>query len=366
MMRIRGFVGAMAFCLAGWAGAAPPPGEFPGERAYRIEELGPGIFAFVNPETSGPIPSGNVTVVVGDDGALVVDSGRFPTLARRMIADIRKKTDQPVRYLVHTHWHVDHIVGDGEFAAAFPGMTFVSTDFTRGKMLEKQVPYLRDVEKNDGGYLEQIDALLAKGKRDDGTPIPEESKTYLRNTVADLRLEMAELAGSRVVEPRVTFDRSLTIHLGKREVRVFFLGAGNTAGDTAVYVPDGRVVAAGDLLVAPTPYGYGCHPGEWTRTLDRLMALDAAAIVPGHGPVMRDWSYAKKVQGVLEAIRSQVGAAAASGATLEEARKRVDVESFQRDFAGDSYAKNRAFRDYFVGDVVTRAWQEAKGKLEEE
>jgi cyclase len=366
-MRLRTFLGAsMVAGLTAAAAAAPPAVEFPKERDYRIEDLGPGVFAFVNPDSSGPIPSGNVTVVVGDDGALVVDSGRFPTLARRMIADIRKKTDRPVRYLVHTHWHVDHIVGDGEFAAAWPGLTFVATDFTRGKMLGKQVPYLRDVEKNDGGYLEQIDALLAKGKRDDGTPIPEDSKTYLRNTAADLRLEMAELSGSRVVEPGVTFDRSLTIHLGKREVRVLFLGAGNTAGDTAVYVPDSRVVATGDLLVAPTPYGYGCHPAEWTHTLDRLMALDAAAIVPGHGPVMRDWAYAKKVRAAVEAIRGQVAAAAASGATLEETRKRVDVDSFQKDFAGDSYAKNRAFRDYFVGDVVTRAWQEAKGKVEEE
>ena len=366
-MRVSGIFGAgLLAALTAGAAAVLRGAEFPKERDYRIEELGTGVFAFVNPETSGPIPSGNVTAVVGDDGVLVVDSGRFPTLARRMIAEIRRRTDQPVRYLVHTHWHLDHIVGDGEFAAAFPRMTFVGSDFTRRKMLEKQVAYLRDVEKNGQGSVEQIQAVLAKGKRDDGTPIPEDSRAYLTAMVSDVRLEMVELAGTSVVEPRVTFDRSLTVHLGRREVRVLFLGAGNTAGDAVVVVPDARVVAAGDLLVAPTPYGYGCHPGEWIATLDKLMTIDAAAIVPGHGPVMRDWEYARRVKSVLESIRSQVAAAVAEGADLDAARKRVNVESLQKAFAGDSYARNRAFRDYFLADAVARAWQEAKGKVEEE
>jgi glyoxylase-like metal-dependent hydrolase (beta-lactamase superfamily II) len=366
-MRMRRLLEASILAGAAAAlGAARPDAEFPSERAYRIEDLGPGIFAFVNPETSGPIPSGNVTAVVGDDGVLVVDSGRFPTLARRMIADIRKRTDKPVRYVVHTHWHLDHVVGDGEFAAAYPQALFVSTDFTCRKMLEKQVSYLRDVEKNGQGYVEQIQARLAKGTRDDGTPIPEDSKKYLANMASDVKLEMAELSGEKVVPPALTFDRSLTLHLGRREVRLLFLGEGNTAGDTVVYVPDARVVAAGDLLVAPTPYGYGCHPADWVQTLQKLTTLDAAAIVPGHGPVMRDWEYAKKVRDVLEAIRGQVGQAVASGATLEETQKRVNVETFQKSFAGDSYARNRAFRDYFLADAVTRAWQEAKGKVEEE
>ena len=68
----------------------------------------------------------------------------------------------------------------------------------------------------------------------------------------------------------MTFDRSLTVHLGRREVRVLFLGAGNTAGDTVVHIPDAKVVATGDLLVAPVPYGYGCHPAEWIETLKKL------------------------------------------------------------------------------------------------
>jgi cyclase len=355
---------AAAIALALCAPAARA--EFPTERNYQTVEVGQGIYAFVSPETTGPIPSGNVVAIVGDDGVLVVDSGRFPTLARRMIADIRRKTDKPVRFLVHTHWHLDHITGDGEFRKAFPGMTFVTTDFTRGKMIEKQVGSLKDIAKNDADYMQQIDAILAKGKREDGSPIPEDSQKYLRAEAADIRLEMSDLAGATVVEPGLTFDRTVAVHLGKREVRIAFLGEGNTAGDTVVSVPDAKVVATGDLLVSPVPYGYGCHPAAWIETLKKLMTIDAVAIVPGHGPVMRDWEYAKKVSGVLEAVRAQVGEAVRQGATLEETRKKVDLESFKKAFAGDDYGRGRAFRDFFAADAIARAYQEAKGQMAEE
>ncbi len=361
--RFRWIAAALAFAPLA---AAAARAEFPAERAFQIVDLAPGVFAFVNPETSRPFPSGNVLVVVGDEGTLVVDSGRFPTLARRAIAEIRRRTSQPVRFLVHTHWHLDHIAADGAFRAAFPNMTFLATDFTRRKMIEKQAAYLRDVRTNDAEYVRQLEAVLAKGTRPDGSPIPKESADYLRGEVSDLRLEAEELGGARLVEPDATFDRALTVHLGRREVRVLFLGAGNTAGDTVVYVPDARVVAAGDLLVAPTPYGYGCHPSEWIATLKKLMALDAAAIVPGHGPVERDWSYARKVLGLLEAVRERAGAAAARGATLDQTLREVDLEDFRAAFAGEDYGRSRAFRDFFVRDAVTRAWQEARGTVAEE
>jgi cyclase len=332
----------------------------PPERMFRTVDVADGVFAFVSPETSGPIPSGNVTAIVGGDGVLVVDSGRFPALATRMIAEIRKRTDRPVRYLVHTHWHADHIAADAAFQAAFPAMIFVSTDFTRTKMLEKQAAYLRDVAKNDAGYVAQLREVLEKEKT-----LPPENRRYLEQEVTDLELEARELEGARLVAPGLTFERELTVHLGDRAVRIAFLGEGNTAGDAVVVVPDARVVVAGDLLVAPVPYGYGCHPAEWIATLRRLMAehADAAAIVPGHGPVFHDWDYAKRVIAVLEAIRAQVGEAVREGASLEETRKRVHLEPFQEEFAGKDFARGKAFRDFFVASAVDRAWQEAKGTM---
>jgi glyoxylase-like metal-dependent hydrolase (beta-lactamase superfamily II) len=362
--RRRWALAAAAIASALCAGAALA--EFPPERMFQTVEVAPGVYSFIGLETNGPIPSGNVTAVIGDDGVLVVDSGRFPTLARRMIEAIRQKTDKPVRFLVHTHWHLDHIAADGEFRKAFPAMTIVTTDFTRRKMLEKQAAYLRDVATNNAGYVKGIKDFVAAGKRGDGTPLSEDDRRYLNGEIADIELETAELAGTKLVEPDVAFDRALTVYLGKREVRIAFLGKGNTAGDTVTFVPDAKVAIVGDLLVAPIPYGYGCHPSEWVATLKALMATDTTTIVPGHGPVMRNWDYAKSVIALLEAIQAQVAAAVKAGATLDETRKRVDVSAFKRQFAGDDYARGRAFRDFFVSSAVERAYQEAKGQMAEE
>ena len=363
----RGFrARALGTLAAGALSLGCARAEFPAERMFKTVEVGPGIVAFVSPETNGPIPSGNVVAVVGEDAVLVVDSGRFPTLARRIVAEIRRKTDKPVRYLVHTHWHLDHIVGDAVFREAFPGVAFVATSFTRRKMVEKQVPYLKDIVKTDEGYIQYLEERVASGKRRDGSPMPEEVRGYLRSQIADIRLEIGELAGVTVVEPDVTFERELRVHLGKREVRVAFLGKGNTEGDTVVIVPDARVVVTGDLLVSPVPYGYGAHPGAWIETLKALTAIEAAAIVPGHGDVLRDWSYAKKVAAVLEAIRAQVGKQVRQGATLEQTQERVDLGSFKESFAGASFQRGAAFDDFFVRSAVERAYQEAKSALTEE
>jgi len=366
MMRIL-FIGKILglAVLLSWR-AALPAAEFPPDRMFQTVEAAPGVYAFIAAATAGPIPSGNVVAIVGDDGVLVVDSGRFPTLAKRMIAAIRAKTDKPVRYLVHTHWHLDHIASDEVFRAAFPHVAIVTTDFTRRKIVEKQVPYLKGLVETDAGYIEYLQGAVAKGKRRDGSAISEESKRYLSSQVPDIQLESAELAGVAAVIPDLTFDHDLRIHLGTREVRIAFLGKGNTAGDTVVFVPDAKVAVTGDLLVSPTPYGYGCHPAAWIATLDVLMASGATVIVPGHGPVMHDWSYAKKVSALLAEVRRQVDAQVKQGATLEQAQERVDLSAQKKLFGGDSFEQGAAFDDFFVRSAVDRAFQEAKGEMAEE
>jgi len=340
--------------------------EFPAERMFGTVEVGPGVYAFLSPETNGPIPSGNVVAVVGDDGVLVVDSGRFPSLARRMVAEIRRRTDRPVRFLVHTHWHLDHIAADAVFREAFPEMIVVSTAFTRKKIVEKQIPYLAGLEKTDASYLEYLDATLARGTDRGGAPLSEERRRFLEGQAPDVRLEREELSGASLVVPTLTFEKELRIHLGAREVRVAFLGRGNTEGDAVVIVPDAKVVATGDLLVNPIPYGYGCHPSAWIRTLTALTAIDAAAIVPGHGPVERDWTYAKKVSALLEEIERQVGEQVRQGATLEQTLARVDLSDQKKSVAGGSLERGAAFDDFFVRSAVDRAYQEAKGAMAEE
>jgi len=340
--------------------------DFPAAKMYETVKVGDGIIAFVSPESKTGVVSGNVVAVVGENGVLVVDSGRFPTLAHRMIGDIRRVTKKPVKYLVHTHWHADHVLGDGEFRAAFPDVAIVSTGFTRARIAEQGPKGLREIAEKVPRIVQDMRDRLQGGKRRDGTPYTDSDRRSLEEQVRDLDLYVSQAALARPLVPDVAFENSLVVDLGGREVRVLFLGRGNTAGDTVVFVPDAKVVVTGDLLVYPTPYGHGCYPGEWIETLRRLMQIGATTVVPGHGPVFHDWEYAKNVVGLLEALRTRAGEEVRKGATLKEVRGRVTLEDFVQPFAGEDPARASAFRSFFVPSAVERAYQEAKGSFADE
>ena len=85
-----------------------------------VEKLAEGIYAFVAPDSRTAYFNGNTLVVVGDDGVLVVDSGDALTATRKTIAEIKRLTPLPVRFLVNTHWHWDHALGNGEYPRRVP------------------------------------------------------------------------------------------------------------------------------------------------------------------------------------------------------------------------------------------------------
>jgi len=354
--------GAALLLLGGAAWAADPPAG----KSYQMVQVAAGVYAFLAEESLTPVVSGNTLAVVGDDGVLVVDTGSFPTLAERMIADLRAKTSQPVRYIVHTHWHPDHWVGDVAFRKAFPGVVIVSTAFTRHAIVEVAPKYVLGPAQKGDSYIRTEEEQLASGKRKDGSALTEADKQFLARVIADLKFGVPEYRKAELIAPNLTFDHDVTVFLGKREVRISFLGRGNTAGDAVVEVPDSKVVATGDLLVFPTPYSYGSYPGEWIETLTKLMALDSKIILPGHGPIFHDWEYARTISALLASLRTQVKAAADAGLDLEATRKRVDLSEFRRKLAGDDPDKQRAFDVSFTTPAVERAYQEVRGKFEPE
>lgn len=361
-MATNGRLAAAAFLAMSLLGAARAArAEFPAAKSYELVQVGDGVYAFISPESNTPVVSGNTLAVVGEEGVLVVDSGNFPTLARRMVADIRRLTTQPVRYLVHTHWHPDHLMGDSAFQDAFPGLVVLSTDFTRARIGDSAPKYVRGTIEKGAAYAETLRAQVRSGKEQDGSPMEPAAKTLYEKAIADIEVAVPEFRLSRPVLPDATFDRTLSVFLGRREVRVFFLGRANTGGDAVIYVPDAKVLATGDVIVLPTPYSFGSYPGEWIEVLRKVMAIDAAVLVPGHGPVMRDHAYPKLLVELLESVRAQAGEAVRQGASLEETRKRVDLDGFRKRFAGDDPERRRAFQDGFVVPGVDRAWQEAKG-----
>jgi cyclase len=322
---------------------------------YETVKVADGVYAFIAPEPKSGLVNSNCVAVVGDDGVVVVDTGQFPSLTRRMLAEIRARTDRPVRYVVNTHWHWDHNLANFVYREAFPQASIVSTGFTRRSLVEFTPAFLDFFRNRAEGVLAGL------RKRHDASQ-DEAERANLADDVDDLASGIPELRAAKLVAPDQTFEDSITLHLGRREVRVFHPGRANTAGDAVVYVPDAGVLVTGDIVVAPTPYATAAYFADWIAVLKKLSALEVTAIVPGHGPVQRDKTYITSLTALLESLVAQVGEAVRQNLSLEEARKKVDLESFRKRFAGDDRRRNRAFRDYFLTPAIKTAWRQARGE----
>ena len=107
-------VGLLVMLLAVTGTPSSPP-----DAVMETVKVSDRVYAFVGPDPTRDIVVGNAMAVIGDDSVLLVDTTNAPSNARAMLAELRKVTDKPVRYIVHTHWHYDHIMGDTVFAREF-------------------------------------------------------------------------------------------------------------------------------------------------------------------------------------------------------------------------------------------------------
>src|SRR6185436_2774819 len=157
------------------------------------------------------------------------------------------------------------------------------------------------------GYPQFINALrrsLAKNQSLSGAPLTEEERTTYASDLRIAESYMAENPGVEIVLPTITFEDQITLHCGSREIQIKHLGRGHTSGDIIAYLPQEGIVVAGDLVIAPVPYvgNPQSHPGDWSASLERLLALKPKIIIPGHGPVMRDDSYVRLMARLFRSI----------------------------------------------------------------
>jgi glyoxylase-like metal-dependent hydrolase (beta-lactamase superfamily II) len=339
--------------------SAQQPRQLESVLSFKTVKVADGIYAFITPEERSGFQAGNSIAVIGDDGVLVIDTGNLPSSTRRQIAELRKLTSLPVRYVVNTHWHPDHNLGNAEYRAAFPGVTIVGTTATRDGIIARVPVYFGQMK----GFLPTDSVLrlrLSTGKTRDGTPLSEAQRVMWRIDVDDFAEFYPEVLTAKAEPPTLLVDDSLTLTLGRREVKVISLGRGNTAGDSFVYVPDAKALITGDLLTMPCPFPGTAFFGDWVRDLDYLKRLDAAVIVPGHGDVQHDYQYLDLVRELLVYTRAQARAAVKDGLGFDEALKRVSFADFIPRFSGGDLVRTDAFNSFYVFAAVQRAYDEAR------
>jgi glyoxylase-like metal-dependent hydrolase (beta-lactamase superfamily II) len=357
MRRIAACGAALLFASA-TAGRAAPPDPL---RNFALETLADGVVAVIRQDPAGLMVDANNVFIINDDDVVVVDTNGNPAITREVLGALKRLTPKPVRYVVNTHYHDDHIRGNAVYREAFPGVAFVAHPFARDYLpaqgTENRKAFLDGAPK----FVEQLEDLLLKNRNLSGQELSGEERLSLES---DVRLASAVLengAAAGTVLPTITVADRMVLHRGRRTIEILALGSGHTAADLVVWLPLEGIVVTGDLVAWPVPLvgSPQSHVAEWAATLGRVRDLHAKTIVPGHGPVLHDDRYLASLQEMFSAIASGAKAAAARGDTLEQARKAIDLEPFRTALAGDSKVRRLLFSTYIAGPAVEAAYNEA-------
>ncbi len=284
-----------------------------GEKKVSFKEIGRGCYAF----TAEGDP--NTGVIVGDDAVMVVDAQATPAMAEKVIEQIRKVTDKPIKHVVLTHYHAVRVLG----ASAYGASEIIASDLTR-RLIDE-----RGKEDWDSEYA-RFPRLFS-----DADSIP------------------------GLTRPTMTFASSLSVNLGNREVRIMHLGRGHTMGDAVVWVPDAGVMYSGDLVEYKSAcYCGDAHLGDWPRALNRISAFRPEALMPGRGEALIGREKVEEALALTEQfllkLRDTAADCVAEGKGIKETFLRVKE-------AMDPLFGDYAIHDHCLPFNVARAYDEAHG-----
>jgi glyoxylase-like metal-dependent hydrolase (beta-lactamase superfamily II) len=327
-----------------------------GVEVQRVQ-IADGIYQFIT-APDGYVPNGNSVVIVNENDVLVFDTFTRPSTARSVLAEIRKITDKPVRYVVNSHHHPDHWSGNEVYAQAFPNLEIISSEDTRQFMLNIAKAWPPVFTENLRKDQAALDAEVSIGKEPDGNALTSEQR---RKDEDDVRLErefVAEALNVKRTYPTLTYTDKLTLHHGGREFR-FMSVVGDADGTTVLYLPKEKILITGDVLSYPVPY-FTPPLSQHAKSLRMLGQIDADVIIPGHGPAWHNKDFLNLEAELLESIISQVRQAVQQGmVTVEEMQKVVNVEPLRVKFTHDDKALNEKFRRY-VNRMIENASREAR------
>lgn len=286
--RVLFVTAAVSILFAGGTGAQPMP-----ER--KVVEVADGVYAATG------YASNNMGFIVTDEGVVVIDTGMTPELGAEFLADIRRHTEQPIRYVIYTHYHYDHVDGGVTFQA--PGVQFIAQE-----NLVWNLKNLKGLEQVNQSVLGQ----------------PREAPT---------------------VYPDITYRDAKTLQLGSHEIRLYH-ALGETDDATLVYLPQEQVIFIGDLnnanLGSPVlPEGY---PEGFVAAVDLIESLAPQVIVPGHGRI-EDTTLAslQAMREVTVWLMARVREAVGDGLNLEESLAAISLpaEFADDDLLADTFAACR-------------------------
>lgn len=335
----------------------------PSTSGFEIEKIAEGVYAAIRKEPPGLMFNANIVFIINDDDVVVVDTTITPGSARETIAALRRLTSKPVRYVINTHWHPDHISGNQVYRDTFPGVDFIAQKTTLEDLPAVGESNRKQLLTNGPVFAARLRSLVESKKGLGGGELNEEERVSYLSDASQLETLAREAPVIEIMLPTITIEDRMTLHRGSRVIDIRYLGRAHTRADLVVYLPQESIVITGDIVVWPVPLvGSTSYPIDYSSTLEKLLALNAKTIIPGHGKVLRDDSYVRIMARLLTSIKEQTQAAVAKGETLEQARRSVNLEELQKLIAGESILLRFIFATYVTDSGVAAAYAQASGK----
>ncbi|MCA9739777.1 MAG: MBL fold metallo-hydrolase [Gemmatimonadota bacterium] len=299
---------------------------------WSVQEWRPGVHASVVRDGVPWAQYATSLIVVGDDGVLVVDTRDTPRAALDLLAHVRRITDRPVRWVVNTHWHWDHMGGNQVFADSFPDVEIVAHAETARRIREDGAARFAEETQRLEARVERLERWQAQGRTDDGQVLADDDRAQITAVLARDRKRIQDLSAVRIVPPTLEVTEAWSPP-GWPELRVLHPGPAHTDGDLVVLVTDQGVGAIGDLIEHGLPwFGDGTVRGT-AQALARIDALDPTPLLlPGHGPIPTDHALRRGQRAFLDAVDAALRAPDGSWRSLEEARAALDADAHRGAF----------------------------------
>ncbi len=288
--------------------------------AHRFEQVADGIYYAT---ASGTMNTGaNSPIIVTDHEAVVIDSETTPAAARALVEDIKAFTDKPIKYVIDTHYHYDHLFGNQIFGV---DVQIIGHDHTRQRLNTNTMEQFTFRNSVDPARLDGLRQRIA-AERD------AEQKAILERQLRNAEAYRDQVKEVRQTPPNTTFESAMTIVRGGREMRLMYLGRGHTDTDVVTLLPRERIVATGDLMESVLSYLGDSYPQEWIETLEKLKALDFDIVLPGHGVPFRGKDKITAFQNYLRDLVAQTDALRTQGLTAEQAAGTIDLRKYASEF----------------------------------
>jgi cyclase len=308
----------LAYHRAAWARAALPTS---GPRLFDIEKVADGVYlAQARPQAQ---INCNAAIFVGSKDVVVVDAHSKPSAAASLIRQIKREiTEKPVRYVVNTHFHWDHTQGNHAYRVAEEKIDIIATAATKQLMSDLAVSRVKASLEQAAAQVEQLRARA-------GASTSAAEKAFCADQISQLEGYRAELQNYTPELPTITFDQSYVIQDKAHDLHIAFHGHAHTAGDLAVFCPQKRAIASGDVIHGFLPFIADGFPKAWPGTIDAIGHNQFDHILPGHTFLQTGRVVMVNLRNYIEELTGKVEEGKNAGKSVAELQGTLTVASLK-------------------------------------